>query len=82
MFQNGSESVILVLSTYADDITVLITRQEDNRSLNKNIKLYEKASTAKVNWEKREGYIMGQWDEVGYPKLPGGLRWEVKALKF
>lgn len=43
---------------------MFITGQEDIRSLNENIKLYEKASTAKVNWEKSEGYIMGQRDEV------------------
>lgn len=61
---------------------MFITRQEDIRSLNENIKLYEKASTAKVNWEKSEGYIMGQWDEVGYPKLPGGFRWGREGLKL
>lgn len=49
------------------------------RSLNENIKLMK---TAKINWDKSEGYNMGQWDEVGYPKLPGGLRWgRVKSCR-
>lgn len=55
---------------------MFITRQGDIRSLNTNIKLYEKESTAKVNWEKIEGYIMGQWDEVG------GLGWGREGITF
>lgn len=79
LIQNGSESVKLILSADADDITVFITRQDDFRSLNENIKLMK---TAKINWDKSEGYNMGQWDEVGYPKLPGGLRWgRVKSCR-
>lgn len=54
---NGHSKV--VLSAYVDDITVFITGQEDITILTNTIKLYEKASSAKVNWTKSEGFIVG-----------------------
>ncbi|KAI4899223.1 hypothetical protein NFI96_000470 [Prochilodus magdalenae] len=40
------------LSAYADDVTVLVTAQEDVEALESSLEVYEKASSAKVNWER------------------------------
>lgn len=75
---NGHSKV--VLSAYADDITVFITGQEDIEILTKTIKLYEKASSAKVNWKKSEGFMIGKLEN--FPKLPGGLQWRRDGLRI
>ncbi|KAL7838010.1 hypothetical protein AOLI_G00264140 [Acnodon oligacanthus] len=38
------------LSAYADDITVLITAQGDVEVLKRSLEIYERASSARVNW--------------------------------
>lgn len=69
------------LSAYADDVTVFIKSQDDVKVLTKIIGKYEKASSARVNWGKSEGYIIGKWEEVGLPKLPCGLHWGREGIK-
>ncbi len=64
----------IVLSAYADGVTVFINGQEDVINLTKSIEVYERASTAKVNWSKCEGYAVGQWINQRLPDLPGGLK--------
>lgn len=44
--------------------------------------IYEKASSAKVNWEKSYGFIVGQWENGGPPTLPGGLHWGREGIKI
>lgn len=72
----------IVLSAYADDITVFIHGEDDVNNLKKNIELYEKASTAKVNWNKSEAYAVGRWMNKRLPDLPGGLKWGREGLKI
>ena len=69
------------LSAYADDVTVLVTAQEDVEVLESSLEVYEKASSAKVNWGKCEGFLMGSWAGMGVPRLPGGLTWGREGLK-
>ncbi|KAI4900412.1 hypothetical protein NFI96_009713, partial [Prochilodus magdalenae] len=69
------------LSAYADDVTVLVTAQEDVEVLESSLEVYEKASSAKVNWGKSEGFLMGSWAGMGAPRLPGGLTWGREGLK-
>jgi len=75
---NGHSKV--VLSAYADDITVFITEKEDIEILTKTIELYEKASSAKVNWTKSEGFMIGNLEN--FPQLPGRLQWKKDGLKI
>ncbi len=71
------------ISAYADDVTVFISDQNDVNILIEAIGQYEKASSARVNWGKSEGLIIGQWKSgQGPPKLPGGLLWVRDGLKM
>ncbi|KAI4902093.1 hypothetical protein NFI96_000916 [Prochilodus magdalenae] len=53
------------LSAYADDVTVLVTAQEDVEVLESSLEVYEKASSAKVNWGKSEGFSNGLLGRYG-----------------
>ncbi len=75
---NGYSKV--VLSAYADDITVFITGKEDITILTNIINFYEKASSAKVNWTKSEGFMVGNVQNL--PQLPGWLQWKKDGLKI
>lgn len=57
----------MVLPANADDITVFITGQEDIVILRQTIDLYEKNSSAKINWTKSEGFIIGNWENFAVP---------------
>lgn len=47
------------------------SRQEDISVLTQSIGLYEKTSSARVNWTKREGFIFVNWQH----KIPRRLQW-------
>lgn len=53
---NGSK---VAVSAYADDVTVFIAGQEDIQTLCKSLAVYDRASSAKINWAKSEGFIVG-----------------------
>lgn len=76
-----NETFKVYMSAYADDITVCISGQNDVTALETGIKQYEMASSAKVNWEKSEGFIIGWWRDTGPPILPGGLNWGRECIK-
>lgn len=59
------------MSAHVDDITVCILGQNDVTALETSITQYETASSAKVNWEKSERFIIGRWRDTGPPKLQG-----------
>ena len=74
--------VYIKMSAYADDITVLVTDQGDLRVLEPSLKTYERASTARVNWERSEALLCGPWNGRLPPPLPGGLQWSRNGCKF
>lgn len=76
-----SQSPPLVVSAYADDITVFIRSQGDIGVLIESLELYGKASSAKVNWGKSEALQMGGWLDGAAPSLPQGLKWGRNGLK-
>ncbi len=49
------------MSAYADDVNIFISGQNDIQILCKNLNLYEKSSSAKVNWAKCDGFAVGSW---------------------
>ena len=63
----------IALSAYADDLTVFITGGEDVKVLSNALKVYEGASSARVNWEKSESLWAGQLQTGSSPRLPGGF---------
>ena len=46
-----------------------------------SLEVYQKASSAKVNWEKSGALQLGNWGGGTAPSLPGGLRWEREGFK-
>ncbi len=50
-------------------------------ALKASIGQYELASSAKVNWEKSEGFIIGRWRGHWTSILPGGLTWGREGYK-
>jgi retron-type reverse transcriptase len=47
---------------YADDSTVVINNKRDLQILHRLISIYEKATGARINWEKTKGLPIGNWD--------------------
>ncbi|KAJ3598771.1 hypothetical protein NHX12_000058 [Muraenolepis orangiensis] len=71
----------VVVSAYADDVSVFIQGQRDIQELQDSLALYRKAASAKVNWEKSEAVLVGQWSVGNRPSLPGNLGWGNRGLK-
>jgi len=72
----------MYLSAYADDITVFVNNAGDINCLSEALSLYEKASSAKVNWAKSEALWAGKREFESLPKLPGDLKWGREGLKL
>ena len=68
------------LSGYADDIDVFITRNLEFQELLYCVKLYEKASSAKINIIKSKGLWCGSWRHR--TDSPLGFTWTNTGLKF
>ena len=71
----------LVVSAYADDVSVLIRSQRDVEHLVGVLSLFQRASSAWVNCGKSETVLVGQWANRMVPKLPGNLSWGRQGLK-
>ncbi|KAJ3609348.1 hypothetical protein NHX12_023871 [Muraenolepis orangiensis] len=69
------------LSAYADDVSIFVSSQRDVQCLQDTLSLYERASSARVNWAKSSALLLGRWREQVVPSLPGGLQWETEGLK-
>ncbi len=54
----------MYMSAYADDITLCISGQNDVMALKARIGQYEKASSARVNWEKSEGFSLADGETL------------------
>ncbi|KAJ3599425.1 hypothetical protein NHX12_033388 [Muraenolepis orangiensis] len=69
------------LSAYADDVSIFVSSQRGVQCLQDTLSLYERASSARVNWAKSSALLLGRWREQVVPSLPGGLQWETEGLK-
>ncbi|KAJ3608922.1 hypothetical protein NHX12_023450 [Muraenolepis orangiensis] len=69
------------LSAYADDVSIFVSSQRDVQCPQDTLSLYERASSARVNWAKSSALLLGCWREQVVPSLPGGLQWETEGLK-
>lgn len=50
-----------MVSAYADDINVFIRNQKDVDKFSDVLDLYQRASSAKVNWENSKALQVGKW---------------------
>ena len=62
--------------------TIFIKMHENVRVEEATLGLYEKASSAKVNWGKRDTLLIGPWEEKAVARLPGNLQWGKRGIKF
>ena len=60
------------VSAYADDITVIVSRRSDIKSVKKAVERYEEVAGAKINFDESEGLRSDAW-RGGVP-LPRLLR--------
>ncbi len=77
-----SQSSSITVSAYADDVTVFVNHEKDIKALVNALNVYEKASSAKVNWDKSEAFWAGQFSVENLPQLPGDLTWKREGLKI
>lgn len=54
LVSNKPEAEAIKLSAYADDITVMVRNTHDVQVIKEALKIYEGASSAKLNWQKTE----------------------------
>lgn len=71
----------LILSAYADDVIVMITRQSDIQVLLRLLRTFKGLSSARINWGKSESLLIGKWAD-GKPELPEGLSWGKFGFKY
>lgn len=67
------EAEAIKLSAYADDITVIVRNAHDVQVLKEALKIYEGASSAKLNWQKTEALWYGS-EGNSQKMLSGGSR--------
>ena len=71
---------LFITSAYADDLCVLCTNNEGFDIIKEALRIYEKASSAKVNYSKSVGLWSGSWKERD--DLPLGLKWTKDGFKY
>lgn len=62
-------------------INIFINTKQDVDRLLESLDGYQRASSARVNWEKSEARQLGQWGDRAAPSLPGALRWGKGGLR-
>jgi len=77
----GDDLHSVKLTAYADDITVIVKEQKDIDIINYSIGLYERASSAKLNWGKTEAFWCNE-KTMPLPVIPENVRWEKIGFKF
>ena len=66
------------VSTFADDITVFVSRRLDIKALKKAVGEYERIAGAKVNFDKSEGLWLGVCGSV----LPRPFHWRDGPIRI
>lgn len=69
------------LSGYANDVVVLISNQNDVNVMLQLLEEFRNVSSAKVNWQKSDAIIVGNWSH-SEPILPAGLKWTRDGFKY
>ena len=56
-----------MVCSFADDITVFVSRRLDIKAVKKAVGEYERIAGAKVNLDKSEGLQLGAWRGIAIP---------------
>lgn len=78
---NISETTTVRLIAYVTN-NVTVRSQENIFQLSKHLDYFQKASSARVNWNKTEALLFGQWQEEASPHLPQQCHWNTEGLKI
>jgi len=81
LVSNKPEADTIKLSAYADDITLMVRNSHDVQVIKEALKMYEGASSAKLNWQKTEALWCG-CERNPLPELPGNVKWGMTGFKF
>ena len=68
------------VSTFADDVTVFVSRRQDIEAVKEAAVEYEQIPGTKVNFDKSEGLRLGAWR--GSNTLPGPFRWSGGPIRI
>ncbi len=80
MRKPGAEAIKLLC--YADDITVMVRNGYDIQGLKEALKIYEGASSAKLNWEKNRSIMVWALKEALYLTSQKMFKWGKSGFKF
>lgn len=72
---------VFTLSAYADDVIVMVNNQRDIDVLFELTGLFGLLSSAQVNWDKSDAFLVGNWSGDNI-RLPAGLSWKREGLKY
>lgn len=63
---------------------MIIQKQEDVQNLKGALDIYERASSARLNWDKTEAVWYGSTENTNMvlPKLPNNIQWGTLGLKY
>ena len=70
------------LTAYADDVTVILQSQEDVKVLSQVIQTYQRAASAKINWEKCSSFLNEDRQDSTPSVLPQRCVWNLDGFKF
>lgn len=65
-----SDVTTVNVTAYADDLTVIIRSEDDISHVFSGLDVFQSASSARVNWNKTDALLLGQWQEENIPHLP------------
>ncbi|CAM4410874.1 unnamed protein product [Lepidochelys kempii] len=78
----GEPELRLVLSTYADDVLLVVQDPGDLAWVEACQAIYSAAS-ARVNWDKRSGLAVGDWQQASFlPPALQAVRWSTGPLLY
>lgn len=72
----------IAVSANTDDVSVMVRDGQDMQALEMSLKVYEGASSTKVNWGKINALLCGAWRDRAPPLLLWGLQWSCEGLKM
>ena len=75
-----TSSKSVVVSAYADDVTIFVTRDRDFEIVESVYDLYSRASAARLNRQKTQGLWVGSWTDR--KDTPLGYNWTSEGLVF
>ena len=72
----------VTLTAYTDDLTVILQSQEDVKVLSQVLQTYQRAASAKINWEKCSSFLNEDRQDSTPSVLPQRCVWNLDGLSF